>query len=748
MATAPAEELVDRAEILPLLGPVKRSGEWLMTFCPVHADGTKHGGRAGQSLGLSDAGVLRCFAGCEFKAIIEALRGPHATRQPRPIRQEAGERLVKVYEYREVDGTLIAEKGRFEGAGERKSFRWRLPGAEGWPPGSTGLSMAQMPLYGVGLLELRPDEPVYFVEGEKACEACWDQGLLAVTHGGGAGIRDFGEALGPLRGRTVYLWADNDAAGAEYMTFLRAKLGLMGCDVRIVSVSLPPKGDAFDWFAAGHTIGEIEAAVGSEPVIAIPGEDQVRITLPTTAGPVVFSFSAMEKKRRQFDCEISVSCFTDPEPWTQNLNLGSASSVTELRRNLNEVFGKEYGWTRVLNKVFGLARDTYLAQERGKDLADVPDSMGEMLLVPPLVVADGPTIWFGDGSSLKSYVSADLAYCMAHGLDFCGMRTPQLAPLIIDYEDSETNYRRRVKRLALSRGTDNVGGVYYWPPKGMALIDQVDALKHYVERKGIGVLIVDSVAPACGGDVLDVRSVLELFMALKRIGLPAILIAHVTKAMDTMKPYGVVYWHNEARRTWYVHRVQDEESDEVDVGFYCRKVNDGPMPKPIAFHVSFSEDQHGPVSIALASMDRAPRELVDQTSTRNRIWLGLGGQPRTAKDLAEETGLNVRTIEKELQRGPFARAGTGEPSKAGGPRPQLWTRLANENSLTRPQTPQTFPLTTPKGVSERTVSIGMPQTANSISSLREEEEMRCWKCGGLANAYDGELRPVCEEHNQ
>ena len=99
------------------------------------------------------------------------------------------------------------------------------------------------------------------------------------------------------------------------------------------------------------------------------------------------------------------------------------------------------------------------------------------------------------------------------------------------------------------------------------------------------------------------KAAIRFFLALKRLGLPSILIAHVTKAMDTMKPYGSVFWHNEARRTWYVARVQEEESDEVDVAFYNRKVNDGRKPAPIFFHVSFSEDERGPDVLLLRRAD-------------------------------------------------------------------------------------------------------------------------------------------------
>ncbi len=674
-SASPAEDFVDRNEILPLLGEVRISGDWTFGKCPSHADGTKRG-KNGWSLGLSKTGVLRCFAGCDFKDVIGALRGPGYQRPrneaPTPIHSLPAN-LVKLYNYVDADGVVVAEKGRFEG-GDRKTFKWRLPGVDNWPSPS-GVSIAELPLYGLPKL-LESPAPVYYVEGEKTCEACWAQGLLAVTHGGGASTKDFGESLNVLAHRTVYLWPDNDAAGAAYMALVKAKLALLGCDVRVIAVHLPPKGDAFDYFAAGGKVEDLESADPERPVVTLLAEDRVKVVAPTTSGPVTFMFSDMEKKRREFVCELQITCFTDPDPYVEQLNLNSASGTTNLRRDLDTVFGKEYGWTRVLNKVFGLARDAYLMQERGVDVFDLPDYVGEVLLIPPLVVADGPTIFFGDGASLKSYITGRLSLSMALGVDFCGMRTPTLIPMVIDYEDSGPNYKRRLRRLALGidSGLQDVMGVHYWDARGIQLTDQVDALKRYVEKHGIGLLIIDSVAPACGGDPLDHGAVLEFFSALKRIGLPCILIAHVTKAMDTSKPFGSTYWHNEARRTWYVMRVQEEDSDEVDVGFYNRKVNDGRVPPPMAFHVSFSESERGPVRVALASMERAPAAMLAQTSARNQIWAALGGNPRTVREIADETDLGEKAVERELKAGPFEQSGYGTVGPKGGRPSVTWAR--------------------------------------------------------------------------
>ena len=672
MVSLPADTYVDRNELLPLIGPVKRSGEWLMAFCPAHDDGSKHGGNAGQSLGLSDTGVLRCFAGCDFKDIMEKLRGPALIR-PAPLR-DTSERLVKVYAYTDEDGVVLAEKGRFETASGQKTFRWRLPGSEGW---KGGVDLKAIPLYGVAMLTNRPNEPVYFVEGEKACEACWEQGLLAVTHGGGAGIKDFGHSLEVLRGRTVYLWADNDPPGAAYMALVGAKLAVLDVSLRMISVALPPKGDAYDYFAGGGTTIAIESSSPSEPSVQILAEDTFCVSLPTVAGMVAFTFSDMDKRQRQFDATISVRCFADPEPYSENINLNSSSGKTQFRRDLDALFGKQYDWTRNLNKAINLATEAYLSQERGCDIVEIPDSVGEVMLIPPLVVADGPTIFFGDGASLKSYITGRLMVSMSLGIDFCGMKTPNMVPMLIDYEDSGPNTKRRWKRIALGIDPDlkEVTGVHYWEAKGIALADQIDGLQRYITRHGIGLLVIDSAAPACGGDPVDTEAVLRFFSALKKLGLPSIIIAHVTKALDTTKPFGSSFWHYEARRTWYVERQQEEDSDDVDVGFYNRKVNDGRKPFPIAFHAKFSEDERGPVYIDLASMNAAPEELLARAPAAQQIWAALS-RPMTITEIMEKTGLAFKTVEKALSRGTGRFVRTGDSTQTGGKPAYHWARLA------------------------------------------------------------------------
>ncbi len=675
-----SEGNVTRNEILPLMGTVVRSGEWIMGFCPVHADGTKGHGKGGQSLGLSNAGVLKCFAGCEFKDVIVALRGRTNGPSPIPIQRDDKERLVKVYPYVGDDGAVVAEKGRFEYLDGRKAFRWRLPGEESW---KGGIKIPDMPLYGLPGLLSRTEEPVYFVEGEKACEACLAAGLVAVTHAGGAGTKDFGRSLEALRGRMVMLWPDNDSAGRAHMGLVQARLSGIAASVRLVTVHVPEKGDAFDYFHAGGTVEGLEDASPTDPVLHILAEDSVRVVHPTTAGPVTLTFSDMEKGRRELDAELAISLFGQARPFIERINLLSASARAELRRSLESVYGKEHPWAGVLNTAFAMARESFLMQDRGVDVFDIPDGIGDMFLLDPLVMADGPTVFFGDGSSLKSYLVMMMAFALGRGVPFCGRSGPLAPVLYVDYEDSPANFRRRAKRVSLGLEPDlydvpPYSAVYFWDAKGIPFKDQVEAIKRKVEKEGVGLLVVDSAGPACGGPPEDADVTLAFFRALKKIGIPSIVIAHISKGSDTLKPFGSTFWHNEARRTWYVHRVQEEDSDELDIGLYCRKVNDLQRPSPFAYHVSF-DGRDGPVTLREESMAATP-ELHDLTSGRNRVFAVLRSS-MTVKEIADDTGMTDKEVEGILRRGYKLFVRTGEKRGTGGRPASTWGRKVREEDF-------------------------------------------------------------------
>jgi hypothetical protein len=128
------------------------------------------------------------------------------------------------------------------------------------------------PLY--ELTELASAKRVVVVEGEKAADAARFIRLTATTSSGGAQAASKTD-WGPLAGKEVWLFPDNDAAGKKYVEMVVTILSKLtpAPVMRIIELpGLPEGGDIFDWIQAQNKLRggddlreEIEALAQAAP---------------------------------------------------------------------------------------------------------------------------------------------------------------------------------------------------------------------------------------------------------------------------------------------------------------------------------------------------------------------------------------------------------------------------------------------------------------------------------------------------
>ena len=593
--------------------------------CPNHDD--RH---ASFTIHESDGKILlNCKTGCSQKDVIEALKGRGLWTTHEPDRQSAqdngriAEKPVAIYEYKDASGTVLAMKGRFEYGEGKKAFKWKLPGADSWQ-GLGSIHIADLPLWGVDLLVGQPASPVYFVEGEKAVLSCQAESILAVTHAGGASTIDFGQSLHVLRGRHVFLWPDNDEAGRRYMARVHAVLRPLAKSITVLTPPVSEKGDAYDYFEGGGTLAALlQDAPPTHPAIDYLAHDALRVRMPTTLGIVAFAFSHMEKTARELQAEVEVEFMgTGGEPYSQRLNLLSGPAVTEMRRTLDSIYGKDIGWAPVVNTAIARARKGFLEQDRANRFINVADPGKPLFLIPELLQADVANVWFGNGSSMKTYLALLVATCIAAPTPFMGRPVKHGGVLLVDYENDASNWRFRLGRIlqGLKLALDQDYPLEHWDACGIPLVDQIEGIREKVLRSGTILVIIDSAAAACGGKPEDADITLSFFRALAKLGqgVTVLVIAHCTKGSDEMNPFGSIFWTNQPRRTVNMSRTTEEDSDDMDIGIFVRKVNEGRRPKPSAFHVHF-DGEDGPVEITRTDIATVP-ELNKKRHKYLRIW--------------------------------------------------------------------------------------------------------------------------------
>jgi RecA-family ATPase len=166
----------------------------------------------------------------------------------------------EVYPYGLPDGSRppLYEVVRYEhekvaGAKRFIQRRWVPPGKIVFGAGSLKV------LYRWPDLAARPDDKVFFTEGEKDADRIASIGLLGTTV---ASQKWSPEAAEPLRGRDVVVLEDNDEKGRENALRAAEVLADVAKSVRVVRLpGLKRKQDVSDWLDAGHTNEELHDVV-------------------------------------------------------------------------------------------------------------------------------------------------------------------------------------------------------------------------------------------------------------------------------------------------------------------------------------------------------------------------------------------------------------------------------------------------------------------------------------------------------
>ena len=625
----------------------------IWSYCPAHPDGTQHGRRPaagsnlyGRSLSLHPRFGLTCFSGCSFADIMAAFRERGYSHNGR----RGGKREpVRIYRYCNADGTLVAEKGRFEpGFGGRpKSFAWRMPGTNTW----SGISSitVPLPLYGSERIPgTDPSVPVYIVEGEKAAEACWEHGLLAVSPPNGAnGAFRLGHAVDVLRDRIVYLWPDNDDVGRRFMQQLAGVLRPICRSIGYVAVPVPPKGDAYDYFALGYTAEDIHRSVaGDTPyaVVTAPGEYTCVYRRTPDGTPVTVTADSMQFGRDAVEAIVRVDTGTPPQ-YRQRINLISLSSRQAMARELKEMYG-DRGWARILSESFSAIIDTARASSTAIDIAKVqPELAAKSDLIPGIIMEGEANLIFGHGSSGKTYAGLYFLLLRAVGGIFNGCDIQQAPILWLDYETRQDGsvVRRRISRLLEGIGLQDIpeGTFFYQPGKGVPVWDLYDQLDRIVTTEGVSVIGVDSALKACGGDIRNELSTAQYFSVLQKLGITSLTLAHVTKTeQNGDTPFGSVFWINEPHGyVWHASRNDENSTPQLHVmDLTLAKANEGAASTGHRIEIAF-EDPAGPVTVDITAQ-------ADNRNTIERISSAIetNGGKILINDLARMTRIPVRAI--------------------------------------------------------------------------------------------------------
>jgi len=331
-----------------------------------------------------------------------------------------------------------------------------------------------------------------------------------------------------------------------------------------------------------------------------------------------------------------------------------AERATYLARQANAA---DLPWAALLEELCQRVLTAERSGETATPLRDVerPDESDRLVNVSGfLLPREHPACLFGDGGTMKSYLSLYLAGRLAED----GYRVG-----LFDWELDASDHRARYERLF----GEAMPAALFYVRCARPLIHEVDGLKRVARLQGLDYGIFDSVGFATHEPPEKSESALAYFQAVRAIGIGSLHIAHVNKSeTGDMKPYGSAFWHNSCRATWFVKASDD--TNPLTLGIFQRKANLNARQAPFAIEATFGDRTSFNLVDIGAVTDFAGQVPLAQ---RLRALLTKGGLTRdeiaSALD-GEKPDTLRRTLNRAIEKGHLIRfPGPGGQERIGLP---------------------------------------------------------------------------------
>jgi putative DNA primase/helicase len=276
-----------------------------------------------------------------------------------------------------------------------------------------------------------------------------------------------------------------------------------------------------------------------------------------------------------------------------NVNLLATATVKGLCRHLAERC-LEHPWAGMVDQVIEAVLEGERQGEPVVTFSERPEAPPPQYLLG-LLPLESPTVIFADGGTGKSYFASALASIAAAGWTGNPLQLPVKKPhtvLTLDWETNESTADWRLRRLNRGMGYPISSRLKY-RRCAMSLADDIEAVCEIVSREQVDLVIIDSLAPASGGDVNTAETALRFFNAVRTLrGVTSLCLAHVSKSETGKKTiFGSAFFFNMARACYELRKQQAVGDDHLDLALFCTKMNDGPMLPPIGLTLIFNGNE-------------------------------------------------------------------------------------------------------------------------------------------------------------
>jgi hypothetical protein len=552
---------MELTELRNKLRGVKGNEKKFTALCPAHED-------KNNSLSIeikADKIMVHCFAGCTTEAIMESLGLEMADLF---VGKTAAKRIVKTYDYTDEQGKLLFQVCRFQ----PKSFMQRHTNGDGtWTYSMKGVRRVLYHLH-----DIIKAPKLYFVEGEKDCDALWDCGFVATTSPGGAKNwrPEYAECL---KGKKIVLIPDNDDAGYSYARDVASSL-MEKCELSCV---LLKSKDVSDWLTNGGLPDQL--AEMEQDVTLLWNRDKPQYTLLPEGAIIwrhkdlVFKAEAIRHERTGIHGRVSIEHNYSPLAWSvfnlervEERTRLSKQAHAQLKPTIKQTY-PEADLKRDFDVFCAGLWDFYLSHYTPELIYGVETPQPLKFALRPYIMWGGGTIIFAAPGKGKSYSGLLWAQSINCGVDTF-WPVEQAPVLYINLERSKDTIQRRLSCINRVLGLPATEPLRVINARGKSLLDVLPICQRTVKQHNIKVIVLDSISRAGYGDLAENRPINAIIDGLSSLCDTWLALGHTPRA-DESHVYGSIMFEAGAD---IVIRLSSEESNPttLGVGYEITKSND------------------------------------------------------------------------------------------------------------------------------------------------------------------------------
>jgi hypothetical protein len=234
----------------------------------------------------------------------------------------------------------------------------------------------------------------------------------------------------------------------------------------------------------------------------------------------------------------------------------------------------------------------------------------------------------------------------------------------LDWEADAETHHERMRALWAGHGERELPeGVILYRRQVSSMAETAQTLRRQLAQAGVGFVVIDSAAYARGGGVSDDEATNKMFLAIRSLDVPALVVDHLNRqtiANPKLKalPIGSVYATNAPRRVW-VMRAEGQALTLSD-----EKRNNTRQQPMLAYTVAFESDEEDAILEARYSRSgllSLPPSVQPGRKLEVAAYIEEHG-PATVKELSGALGITEANVRAVLSNNKdwFQKEATGE----------------------------------------------------------------------------------------